>query len=746
MSLADFPGKEGGKPSTFSPDMVHSPKKRNDGGLGRLRSFRLCFMQDLLRKKLKPIPRLQTIRGVRLPAGLNFIQLVVTGPPGSGKTHYIKTIHGWPNEGYLDLTRQGWWRDRALTFRPREVHLGLPFTGFDEALTVFDREWLDTDPPPLLEPDRIRIPPVSANIFQTDWRHRYVFEFLLPPAKTIFKQRQARAGQGYFPVDEDLSLAMVERQLAVYQQVVLYLHRQQMQVYVRTSLQEPPMCIVEKEDVGIPFWLREEEKTRPRLTTLAGWRWLLLRKAPINWLTPKEHWQPVTRETRIAHDGLPLALKLGKKVLYLYPEVPLGVPRKNLRKNWLVTDPATFGSNLCAFARIQVGESVMIGRANRKYRMLFKLPKNVGKRHLSIINRRGDLVLTPLDDQRPVAVARLTDQDRISRLEARRHDALIRISRLYGHPMRPLPAPDALSLLEAVNAVMAREPHRPLDRHGNPGGLVELDGRIAPIIVGDLHAQVDNLLKILSENKFLEAIEGESAALIILGDAVHSELPGQMEEMDSSVLILDLILTLKKRFPGQVFYLRGNHDTFNPNLCKNGVCQGSLFKRRLLDLRGPGYVRGMERFFASLPHVVLSPAFVACHAGPPRKPVSRDDLINLVDFPETAKELVRSRIRRTGYLPGYSKADVKRFRKGLGLPKKAAFVVGHTPLDRNGSVWLNAGEIKNHHIIYSGRPDGPTLLVGIRRQMVPLSYPAEPLTTLIDKIRARNEVLLDQPD
>jgi len=109
-------------------------------------------MVDPLKKILKPIKGLQNIRGIELPIGLEFLQLVVTGPPGAGKSHYIEQIHGWPNEGYLDLTQKNWWKDKSLLYRPREVHLGLPFKNHNEALAVFDQEWLEPDPPPLFLP------------------------------------------------------------------------------------------------------------------------------------------------------------------------------------------------------------------------------------------------------------------------------------------------------------------------------------------------------------------------------------------------------------------------------------------------------------------------------------------------------------------------------------------------------------------------------------------------------------------
>ncbi len=693
-------------------------------------------MSDPLKKKLVPITELQDIRGVRLPAGLTFIQLVVTGPPGAGKTYYINKIHGWPNEGYLDLTRKGWWKDQALTFRPREVHLGLPFRGIREALTVFDQEWLEAEQPLELELERIRIPPESRNIFQTNWRQRYIFEFLLPPAEVIFRRRQNRQSEGYFPVDEDLTLEVVRRQLEIYQHVALYLHRQQVQVYVRKSLDSPPMRIVEEGDMTIPAWATARTGKRPRLTTIAGWKWLLLRRHPINWLNVTHTWEPITRESRVAYDGTPLELRLGPtQILRFYPEIPLGIRKKHLQKNWLITDPRTFGSNICGFARLKAGETVVIGRANNKYKAIFNFPKSVGKRHLQVTNWRGDLIITPFEKEYPVEIIRVDDSDREARLEARRFAALTHIREIYGGTVALLPPGPALQLLKDVNRILAREPFRPENSEGRPGGLIELPNDKAPVIVGDLHAQVNNLLKILSENKFLDGMESETACLVLLGDAIHSELPREMENMDSSILIMDLILTMKRRFPASFFYLRGNHDSFAAKISKNGVSQGLLMRQRLLELRGKEYVAEMERFFDLLPYVIKSDFFVACHAGPPLKKISRSKLINLHNHPKIAHQLITGRLQRTNFLAGYTKADVKRFRKGLELAKRTPFIVGHTPLDPTGSVWLNVGEIKGHHILYSGRPEGPSLFIGLNRRMIPLTYPAEPLLNIIGKMK-----------
>ncbi len=142
----------------------------------------------------------------------------------------------------------------------------------------------------------------------------------------------------------------------------------------------------------------------------------------------------------------------------------------------------------------------------------------------------------------------------------------------------------------------------------------------------------------------------------------------------------------------------------------------------------------MEIFYNHLPLTIMSKHFLACHAGPPRAKTSKENIVNIADAPDLANELITSRIQRTHYLGGYSKSDVKQFRKCLGLPKKTPFIVGHTPLDPFGSVWINAGTIKNHHIIYSAHTDGPSLFIGLEDKFIPVSFPKEPLLKLINNL------------
>lgn len=693
-------------------------------------------MADPLKKILEPIKELQVIRGVELPIGLEFLQLVVTGPPGAGKSYYIEQIKGWPNEGYIDLGQSGWWKDKSLIYRPREVHLGLPFKGIKESLTVFDKEWLKSDPPLQLELERIVLPPVKKNALQTNWRKRYIFEFLIPGPNTIFDQRKARQNEGYFPVDEKLNIEMVRQQVSVYREVALYLHRAGLNVYLRKGLDKTPLFFAEPGVSNVPRWTLDKPVHKPGLDTLNGWKYLFRRRYPIKWITVTNSPQEVTHAGRIAHDGRSFGLKIGNTFLRFHPEIALGVKKKVAHKNWIInTDLSCSSKKIRGFMRIKVGESVVLGRSNQEYTDLFDFDSSVGQRHISITNRRGDLILNPLTPELETSVVLLNDLDLRERLERGRHKALLKIRRSYGQEIAPLPPKLALDSIRAVNALLVKESYRPKNHDGVAGGLIELSSKTSPVIVGDLHAEVNNLFKILSENCLLDCLRLKTATLIILGDAVHSENVSEMDKFASSMLMMDVIFRLKLTFPDNVFYIRGNHDSFSPDINKNGHLQGELFEETLRETRGEEYVQEMQTFYNSLAYVVRSDDFICCHAGPPRFDIKRSDIVNIKPDSKLAKELTKNRLQRPNHLSGYSKSDVKKFRKNLKVSPKTHFFVGHTPMDPFGSYWLNAGTIKNHHVIYSAHDDGPSLFIRTNDTFMPISFPAEPLTEFINDLK-----------
>lgn len=695
-------------------------------------------MKDALHKRLKPIAEVQSIRGIDLPVGLEFRQLVVTGPPGSGKTYYINRIRGWPNEGYLDLTRRGWWKDRSLVYRPREIHLGIPYEGIKDALAVFDQEWLDLKPDALkIDYRRIRIPPESHSKLSSNWRDRYIFEFMLPAPETIFEHRMNRHKDGYFPGDANLDLETVERQVDVYRRVALFLHRAGLNVYIRSDLNQPPMLISEKGEVALPPWAVATFDPRPSLKTFSGWKQLLAGQNGISWFTVTDRIQDLTGPSRIPHDGKSLDIIIGRFHLRLSPEIPLGARKKYLRQNkdWVIRKPETCSDRkIRGFARIKPGETVTLGRSNRDYDDIFGFRKEVAKRHVTITNRKGDLIIRPLDKDKPVKIVRLDDQDTREQMGSNRVRAMLEVRQLLGGTVAELEQAPALKLLQEVNGILSSQPFRVPDQNNQPGGLLEFDSVPPPVIVGDLHGQVDNLLKIITDNCLIQALQENRAALFILGDAVHSENLNEMENMDSSILIMDLIFILIKTFPANVFYLRGNHDSFSPDLFKNGIPQGLLMKKALEEKRGAAYVDAMQNFYDLLPYMVVCDSFIGIHAGPPKSDVTKKLIVNVNTNPALARQLTQNRIKRPYYLSGYGKAEIKALRKTLGAPKSTPVIVGHTPLDPFGSIWQNAGSIKNHHIISSSHLNGPAIFIRIKKKMIPLTYPFEPLTRLINRL------------
>lgn len=194
---------------------------------------------------LEPIKRLKDINGVPFPEEPRFRQFLITGPPGSGKSTQVGKMRGWPYEGYLDLAARNWWRVQALTFRPREVHLGAPFKGYAETLSVLDDDWLDNCDTLEIDFRRILIPPTKSWFWGTNWRKLYAFEFILPPAEIIYRDRMKRAKTGLFPHDRNVTKKIVSHQVDFYRTIAWFFWVSGIHVYLRIDRDGAPMKIVD---------------------------------------------------------------------------------------------------------------------------------------------------------------------------------------------------------------------------------------------------------------------------------------------------------------------------------------------------------------------------------------------------------------------------------------------------------------------------------------------------------------------
>jgi hypothetical protein len=425
-----------------------------------------------------------------------------------------------------------------------------------------------------------------------------------------------------------------------------------------------------------------------------------------------------------------ISLDCGEKTLSLIREQFVGEPHGGDGSAFLLLDPEDYQTRISGFVRISVGDHLVVGREDEHQQAILGLSETTAKRLFSIVHEGNALVFKDLTGDPGVVLAAIVE-DHVDIAE-RRLANLREIFRIFGGPIQLLPPEQALRDLNRVNDILETEPLRPKDARAMPGGVVSLPQKMIPIIIGDLHAQVDNLLTLLTQNHFLEAMSEGKATMVILGDAVHSEMDGCMEEMETSLLMMDLILRLKLWFPQQVFYVRGNHDSFSEEIGKSGIPQGLLWAKALRDARGEAYKNAMDRFYELLPFVVLSKNYVACHAAPPRAKVDMDMLINTHKYPGLIKELTCNRLSRPNRPAGYTKGDVKRFRNTLKLGGKAELFVGHTPLTRHDTLWSNVGGIEHHDVVFSGNVPWIGVYTSTKGEMIPLRYRAESLLQVIN--------------
>lgn len=447
---------------------------------------------------------------------------------------------------------------------------------------------------------------------------------------------------------------------------------------------------------------------------------------------------------RIELQDSALRIELGARQLDLHPERSIDGSAISGPPDLLVFDPSRYYSGCGHFLRLAPNQKLRIDTRDDQFRAVLSNEAAGGKHKLEIAHEGDALVLRESNPDVSTFVSLLDHELGMNRFVGRRIQALERLIEVYGGPIQALPADTAYDLLREVNGLLEDDPYRARDSRGEPGGVVKLPPAKSVILIGDLHARVDNLLTVLSHNGFLEALDRDEAALVIIGDSVHSDDDETLEDMDSSVLMTDLILKLKQSFPSSVFLLLGNHESFSPEVSKGRVAQGLLWGKRLVELRGDRYRGELTKFYSRCPLVAYSDVFCACHAGPPQSKVTLDAVIDARQQPHLLHDLTWTRQRAPGYPQGYAGGDIRRFKTLFGLGKDAAFIVGHFPRSDTASVWLNTGKVEGHHVVYSSRPHEVGVFTQIEGEMLPQVYKSEPLASWMND-RASSEVSGELP-
>ncbi|MBO4321181.1 MAG: metallophosphoesterase [Treponema sp.] len=225
--------------------------------------------------------------------------------------------------------------------------------------------------------------------------------------------------------------------------------------------------------------------------------------------------------------------------------------------------------------------------------------------------------------------------------------------------------PDESEILEIAESAVEtleneKNSYRPYGKNKAPGGLLDFSSLEQDVIlVPDLHARSDFLLRLLDSNivepNVLTALAEKRCTVLCVGDCFHTETPGDCalrwkkayhewqknnadspemhEEMHDCFATVLPVMMLKKAFPENFHFLKGNHENI---LNENGNGNYAFYKyanegQMVYDFLEKVYSKAtinlINSFEKSLPIVALFKTFAVSHAEP-CLPYSREEIIN----------------------------------------------------------------------------------------------------------------------
>jgi protein phosphatase len=140
------------------------------------------------------------------------------------------------------------------------------------------------------------------------------------------------------------------------------------------------------------------------------------------------------------------------------------------------------------------------------------------------------------------------------------------------------------------------------------GRLVKLNPRGRSLIIGDLHGDLESLIKISKKSDFMKRLENhKNSTMIFLGD--------YGDRGTYSVEVYYVLLQLKLLFPNQIILMRGNHEGPD-NLIPDPHDLPEQFQRRFGDEWSAAYGKIRKLFTCMYNAVLVEERYLMIHGGP----------------------------------------------------------------------------------------------------------------------------------